>query len=358
MLLNLKIGARLTGIIGLSVLVAVILAVQGLLALQSLQQNLKAVNDDRIVPMKGLKVIADMYAVNVIDTVNKANAGLVNSQEALKNIDDADTQIRKQWSAYMATQLTAEEAKLAKEAEVLFKAADQDIQNLKSALSKSSGTLAGQMTAFDGPLYKNIDPISTKVTELIDLQLRVADEVYQSSLVTQKNSISIAVGLLAAAIAVLVWLGFLVIRSITRPLSLSLNVFDQISNGVLNTPIEVHGKDESSQVLLGLKAMQTKLGNNIAEIQSMVENAVNGDFSSRLSSDGKQGSDLQLVQLLNKLSNTVETGLKDISRVANALAEGDLSQTIINDYPGLFGETKEGVNGTVAALSRIVSEVS
>jgi methyl-accepting chemotaxis protein len=358
MLLNLKIGFRLTLVIGLGVIVALILALHGLTALQTLQQNLKAVYDDRIVPMKGLKIIADMYAVNVIDTVNKANAGLMTSAEALKNLQDADQKIKKEWDAYMATRLTPEEAKLANQAAELFKAADADVQRVMSSLKDMNSQLTGQLAAFDGPLYQNIDPISTKITELIDLQLRVADEVYQASLVTQKNNLIIAASLLAGSVAILVWLGFLVTRSITRPLAQALNVFESISNGTLNNPIDVKGNDESSQVLLGLKSMQTKLSGNISEIQLIVENAVNGDFSSRISIQGKQGSDLQLAQLLNNLSNTVETGLKDISRVANALAKGDLTQMITNDFPGLFGETKEGVNGTVTSLSHIVSEVT
>ena len=44
-------------------------------------------------------------------------------------------------------------------------------------------------------------------------------------------------------------------------------------------------------------------------------------------------------------------------RVAKALAKGDLTQTITKDYPGLFGETKDGVNTTVENLKKLVGEI-
>jgi len=40
-----------------------------------------------------------------------------------------------------------------------------------------------------------------------------------------------------------------------------------------------------------------------------------------------------LSELLNQLSDVTDTGLRDIMRVANALAEGDLTQTMTKDLP-------------------------
>jgi methyl-accepting chemotaxis protein len=71
----------------------------------------------------------------------------------------------------------------------------------------------------------------------------------------------------------------------------------------------------------------------------------------------KQGYGARLATLLNRLSDVTETGLRDVMRVANALAEGDLTQTIQQDYRGLFGETKEGINATVHKLQQLVGEI-
>jgi methyl-accepting chemotaxis protein len=52
-----------------------------------------------------------------------------------------------------------------------------------------------------------------------------------------------------------------------------------------------------------------------------------------------------------------DSGLKEVLRVANALAQGDLTQTIDNEYPGVFGKVKEGVNTTTENLKNLMSEI-
>jgi methyl-accepting chemotaxis protein len=73
--------------------------------------------------------------------------------------------------------------------------------------------------------------------------------------------------------------------------------------------------------------------------------------------DGKAGYTKELSELLNQLSNVTNEGLNDVLRVANALAKGDLTQTIGKDYQGVFGEVKAGVNGTVANLKELIGQI-
>jgi methyl-accepting chemotaxis protein len=103
--------------------------------------------------------------------------------------------------------------------------------------------------------------------------------------------------------------------------------------------------------------MQDSLRNIVGEIREMVAAANQGDFSTKMSLNGKVGFTKELAELLNSLSNVSETGLNDVTRVATALANGDLSQKITKDYPGVFGQTKNGVNSTVDSLTKIVEEI-
>ena len=108
----------------------------------------------------------------------------------------------------------------------------------------------------------------------------------------------------------------------------------------------------------GVNQTVASLNAIVQEIEQVVEAAAErGDFSRRLSLEQKQGYTRRLSELLNQLSTVTETGLRDVMRVANALAGGDLTQTISKDYPGLFGETKQGVNTTVENLQQLVSEI-
>ena len=91
--------------------------------------------DDRVVPLEDLKLIADDYAVFVIDAVNKANAGLIKGSEALDGIRKARKEIEEKWDKYMATTLTVEEAQLAKEAEARFIPANNSLDKLEAKLN-------------------------------------------------------------------------------------------------------------------------------------------------------------------------------------------------------------------------------
>ncbi len=93
------------------------------------------------------------------------------------------------------------------------------------------------------------------------------------------------------------------------------------------------------------------------EVEGLVAAAVEGDFSKRLDVHSKEGFMRLLSEGINKLSEVTETGLKDVLRVAVALADADLTQTIDKEYHGLFGQTKDGVNTTVINLQKLVDEI-
>ena len=156
----LRLGVKLGIGFLVPLLFLIVTGAVGLLALHAKERGLESVYQDRVVPLQGLKSIADAYAVNVIDAVNKAQTGIYTAEQALEHVQEASARIRAEWQAYRATTLTPAESWLALEAEQLFRPADQDIARLTEFLRGRSGSLAGQMDEFNGPLYHTIDPIS------------------------------------------------------------------------------------------------------------------------------------------------------------------------------------------------------
>lgn len=93
------------------------------------------------------------------------------------------------------------------------------------------------------------------------------------------------------------------------------------------------------------------------EIAVIVETAVLGDFSGRISVEGKSGFYLQLAQSMNALMKTSEVGLNEVVRVLGGLAQYDLTETISGDYEGTFGQLKDDSNATVSQLTEIISRI-
>ena len=191
-------------------------------------------------------------------------------------------------------------------------------------------------------------------TQLMTEKVKKADELADQTEIT-----IIVLGLVSLCIGIGV--GFVISRKLTRQLggepAAVAEAVGRIAAGDLHGEIALRAGDNSS-LAYSLKSMQDSLRGIIGEIQKLVEAAANrGDFSVKMATSGKSGFMKDLTELLNRLSNVTETGLKDITRVTSALANGDLSQKIDTTYPGLFGQTSNGVNQTVAALSHTVSEI-
>ncbi|MBM5574414.1 methyl-accepting chemotaxis protein [Deefgea sp. CFH1-16] len=137
-----------------------------------------------------------------------------------------------------------------------------------------------------------------------------------------------------------------------------LRVANALSIGDLSQTIQKEYPGLFGKAKDGVNHTVFALSNIVAEIESMVTAAAEqGNFSLRLDVEDKTGFSARIAQLLNRLSAVTEMGLRDVMHVASALAQGDLSQTIRTDYPGLFGETKEGMNATVYKLQQLVGEI-
>jgi len=94
------------------------------------------------------------------------------------------------------------------------------------------------------------------------------------------------------------------------------------------------------------------------DLGAAVSAASAGDFSQRLEVAGKEGFFLLLCEGINALLSTSDVGLNEVLRVLSALAAGDLTEKITNDYTGTFGALKDACNDTVDRLSSTISEVS
>ncbi|OBP13684.1 hypothetical protein A5320_17340 [Rheinheimera sp. SA_1] len=165
------------------------LGVQSYFAIQSMHHSIESLYRDRVIPLTSLKHIADAYAVNVIDAVNKANQGLFSATEAVEQLQAAQQLIAQDWQLYKQQPHQPDEQNLITATEPLLKVADQQIAQTIRVIADFNGQVTGQLSALDGPLYQHIDPISEQISMLIQYQLdqaklvdASADEAYRHEL--------------------------------------------------------------------------------------------------------------------------------------------------------------------------------
>ncbi|MFZ3018769.1 MAG: methyl-accepting chemotaxis protein [Gallionella sp.] len=187
----------------------------------------------------------------------------------------------------------------------------------------------------------------------------IGSGVYIDDINAAFRMIAVKIGIIILILSIVIGLFiFRVARAITVPLAEGLEVASKIAAGDLSSRIVATSRDETGKLLEAMRTMQSNLSQIVDEIKNIVEDAaVHGRFDYKMKMEGKSGYTKELSELLNQLSDTVDGALKDTVRVATALADGDLSQKITKEYPGMFGQTKDGVNGTVESLTKIVGEI-
>lgn len=296
-----------------------------------IESGVERIYGDRVVPLDDLKVIADKYAVDVIDAVNKANAGGFTASQAAEALDSAKSTITQHWQKYLATELTSEESRLVKQAEVLFSPANQQIDTLVSRLRGLNGDVSSQLSANILPLYQVIDPISNQISELIALQIRVAGEEKDRVNAIYQSSITIFVALACAAMIISIVIGLWVNRSVMNPINDILNKLKLIhQDSDLTVKFTTFNHDELGQISTSLTQVIEHLRgilHSIAEAANTVNSSAN-ELSSFTQATNKrmqqqQAETEQTATAMNEMTATVAEVAQSASAAADSAKDAD-----------------------------------
>ncbi|MFX4230231.1 MCP four helix bundle domain-containing protein, partial [Aliarcobacter butzleri] len=167
MLQNLKTKAKLTILSFIALLAILILGILGTVQLKQVNNGLVRVYNDRVIPLEQLKIIADEYAVNIVDTTHQTRNGNFNFDKCVSNIDEAQTKIKSNLEKYLSTELTKEEKVLVDSLKSFVGKGDEVTNKIKQSCKNKDIDSITKITIEE--LYPNIDPISGKVSELIKL---------------------------------------------------------------------------------------------------------------------------------------------------------------------------------------------
>lgn len=114
---------------------------------------------------------------------------------------------------------------------------------------------------------------------------------------------------------------------------------------------------EKAKVTKAISEVKTALLAINTEIESLAESGARGDFSKRANTNNFDFMFKSMLTHLNTLIETCDGAFGDVVRVSNALANGDLTQSITKNYPGVFGQVKDGMNATAENLKTVMSEI-
>jgi len=363
---NMKIGARL---IGGFVLVAAISAVVGAIGIS----NASRIND-----------MADrMYEKELqgVSYIKEANIDLIYQSRAIRNYLLAQTMPSTDAATYLDALMKARELMRANldKARPLFytEAGKQKFAALEAsykayvdaidtaiamAKKEQAAGLHQQERKSAEYVMKDarviVDRVDDAMTDLSKMKEDNARAAATETSVLYDTSRNLMVGAIAVGLLVGIALGFVISRSVTRPLRTAVDAANSLADGDLAIRIDATSTDETGQLLRAMKDMIARLSQVIDGQKRVVEAANRGNFEQRVDLAGLQGFQKEMGEGLNQLVSTTRASVEDVVRVMGALSEGDLTRRIDKAYEGEFAKLKEYANNTVDKLSQVVAEVN
>ena len=346
MLNNSSVNTRLMGLVLFLSLISIIVGVMGLRGMSSTVAGLQTVYDDRVVPLRDLKVIADMYAVNIVDASHKVRNGNFTWEEGRKNVAEAQKVIDEKWVAYKGTVLVPAETKLVGEIEPMMVTTNAQLNDLMEILKKEDPEAIAAYTR--GPLYPAIDPISGKFSELIEVQLTVAKEEYLSGKdsyeLARNLSILLLVGGTVLGLVAALW----IVRSVVGPLKeVQAVVTDVARNFDYSRRVVVRQNDEVGQTAKAFNQLLVAQQEAIAQVNQVVTSLSEGDLSNRVNMELR--GDLAIMKnAVNESMDSVQSTMSGINGLTQAMFAGDFSYRVQTDQ--VRGEFKKSMDQALASM--------
>jgi methyl-accepting chemotaxis protein len=343
---NTSVNTRLMGLVLFLSLISIVVGVMGLRGMASTVAGLQTVYDDRVVPLRDLKVIADMYAVNIVDASHKVRNGNFTWEEGRKNVTEAQKVIDEKWTAYKGTVLVEAETKLVAEIEPMMESTNKQIEDLLNIMKKEDAEAIAAYTR--GPLYPAIDPISGKFSELIEVQLTVAKEEYLSGKEGYNFARSVSIILLVGGIVLGLLSALWIVRSVVGPLKEVQSVVTDVArNFDYSRRVAVRQNDEVGQTAKAFNQLLVAQQEAISQVNQVVTSLSQGDLSRRVNME--LSGDLAIMKTaVNESMDSVQSTMGGINGLTHAMYNGDFSYRTNTAH--MRGEFKKSMDQAMSAL--------
>jgi methyl-accepting chemotaxis protein/aerotaxis receptor len=340
----------------LTIIVAGVAAV-GLKGMNDAHSSADSMYEDRVIPLQQLKAVADMYAVNIVDTTHKVRNGGSSGLDwkaGLTSIEQARTTITEQWSAYTATYLTEEEARLKDEALPLMKDAGTAIDDLEKIFQTED---AAALDAFvKDRLYQQIDPISAKISELVALQPRVAGELLADINADFGLHAMIAAILTTIGLVVATMMCIIVYRSLRGPVVRLDRQLSAIARGEYGLAVDDDPIVEYRPISAIVRAMRSQLAYAVLEKRELDTQAA----EKRKTALQKMANSVELettgaVAAVAKFTGDMSDGARHMSEAALHVSEN--SQAVSAAATQMLASTQT-VSTATEELAASIREIS
>ncbi|MCY1322605.1 Methyl-accepting chemotaxis protein (MCP) signaling domain protein [compost metagenome] len=339
------IKARLLVCLSLLAVAMLVMIVTAFNAMTSISKRTESIVADRLLPVAQLDTVADMYAVEIVDTTHKMRSGALGWADGKEKINAALATIDEQWRAYEATRLTPEEKKLAKTFDAARVGSEQAVRDMLEIIDRQDIAEFGRF--IDSRLYAAIDPLAEPIGALVKLQLAEADQELEAAKVEKDTLTRWQVMIAAFAIALLGATVWFVAAGLFRPLTQLCEAMRQLAAGNLKATIFGEGRRDEIGQMAGAVAV---FRDNALERQRLEQEAEAGRTLSEREREQREAQKVKEAAEIQTAVNALGFGL-------DRLAEGDLTYRIDTPLAERLDTLRTNFNSSVTNLKDALRSV-
>jgi len=345
---DLKIGTRLSLLLALLVSVLLVIGWAGLQAAQDANHKLEQQYTHSMQPLEYISHIESLMQTNQLLLLRAiTNPSPESAKRAVEGVTANIDDISKTLKLYMANPKSDAEQQLIADFETKRNAFVKDgLMPMVDALRDNSPGRAGLV---DETLTNRWNAVSPVIDRIIELQLGEARTRYEASLEAANTTRTRVMVGIAAALLLSVVAGYILIRSITRPMQHAIEVADEVAQGKLDALIEVDRQDEAGHLLAAMGKMQAVLKRFMQAQQEMTRQHDLGMLDHAMPAHELQGSFRFMAESVNQLVQSHIAVKMRLVEVIGAYTEGRF-EVMMDRLPGQKARITDAMDKVQTAM--------
>ncbi len=178
------------------------------------QRALVELKDESLSGLRRIKAVSDAYGMDVVDTTFRVRNYLISWEEGVQVVDHARLRIRDHWQALEQMPLTPEQEQIFAQVGRNKVRADTAIETLRQILLQKDIVALARFA--DTELYPAIDPVTTRMKHLGDLEMIEAEQKVRAQAERAQRAAWIRTSLSFTTLLVVALVGRKLLRNIYR----------------------------------------------------------------------------------------------------------------------------------------------
>jgi methyl-accepting chemotaxis protein len=245
MLNRIKIGPRLVALLTVQTIVLIVFGLTAVFGLR-FAANTSSVLNNNIIEQVKLNQLNEVLRGDLLQTTAKLSSGKMSSEDASAKLAAAKALFINNWDEY-------KEGKSKEDLKDIDASLGEEYHNIVAAFTQIENLMAQQkhdelIQYLDTQLTKTVNPFLVELGERVNEQQLISENLFGEAVKKNKQALINSTAVMLFGLLITSLLGYLIYRSIVRPIKSISNTVAKVSDGDYYARTEVTGTDELGQL--------------------------------------------------------------------------------------------------------------